>query len=140
MRDEIRRIMVRHGAVVTLIGALSGLVYTMVISGDVSGGIRAWHVAHLQGVMTGMLMIAVSSFASRLTIGAKACRVMAVSFIITGYCYALGPVWGAMFGVRGLEPAMPITNVIMFISNTAASISVLVGLVILITGTGKNPA
>lgn len=61
MNDELRLFMVRHGGIVAFIGALAGLAYTFVLTGDIPGCIRAWHLAHLQGVMTGILLIAVSS-------------------------------------------------------------------------------
>jgi hypothetical protein len=138
MKADIRRMMVMHGGIVAFIGALSGLVYTFVISGDIPGSMRAWHLAHLQGIMTGMLIIAVSSFVDHVALDEKKSRIMAVSFIITGYCYAIGPVWGAVFGVRGLSPEMPAANIVMLVSNTVASVSVLIGLGLLISGAKKT--
>jgi hypothetical protein len=138
MGNENRRFMMMHGSIVAFIGALSGLVYTLVISGDLPGSIRAWHIAHLQGVMTGILIIAASSAVPHLQLDLKKCRAMAIFFVITGYCYAIGPVWGAVFGVRGIAPTGPATNVLMFISNTVASISVLIGLGFAIHGARKT--
>lgn len=138
MGDDNRRFMIRHGSIVAFLGAISGLIYTLVISGDIPGSIRAWHIAHLQGVMTGILIIAVSSAVPYLQLDAKKCRLMAVFFVVTGYCYAIGPVWGAVFGVRGISPAGPVTNVLMFTSNTVASISALIGLGFAIHGSRKS--
>jgi len=138
MGDENRRFMVKHGSIVAFLGAISGLMFTFVITGDIPGSIRAWHIAHLQGVMTGILIIAVSSALPHLQMDFKRCRLMAVFFVITGYCYAIGPVWGAIFGVRGIALTGPATNVVMFISNTVASISVLIGLGFAIFGARKT--
>ena len=51
---------------------------------------------------------------------------------------AIGPVWGAIFGVRGIALTGPATNVVMFISNTVASISVLIGLCFVIYGARRT--
>ncbi|HSA16506.1 MAG: hypothetical protein AB2L13_14830 [Spirochaetota bacterium] len=138
MNDSIRRILIMHGGIVTSVGALSGLLYSLAISGDMPGSVQAWHLAHLQGILTGLLIIAVSSCVSHIRLDAGKSLVMAVCFIITGYCYAFGPIWGALFGVRGLFPEMPVANIVMFVSNTVASVSVLAGLGLLVFGAWRK--
>ncbi|HSV95603.1 MAG TPA: hypothetical protein VLM75_01585 [Spirochaetota bacterium] len=133
-----RRSMIMHGGIVALLGAFSGLGFALAISGDIPGSVRAWHLAHLQGILTGILIIAVSSCVSHITLDAKKMKIMKLCFIVTGYCYAVGPVWGAVFGVRGLAPEMPAANIVMFLSNTVASISVLIGLGLLIAGARRK--
>ncbi len=59
---DLHLFMIKHGAIVTLLGSLSELGYTIVISGDIPGTMRSWHLAHLQGVLTGILIIAASSY------------------------------------------------------------------------------
>lgn len=138
MNQTHRVFMIKHGAIVAFLGALSGLAYTFVITGDIPGSIRAWHLAHLQGVMTGILIIAVSSCISHLDLDQKKSRILIYSYVITGYCYSIGPVWGAIFDIRGLEPVMPLGNIMMFVSNSIASISVLIGLGMTIYGCIKT--
>ena len=138
MQTELRLFLVRHGAIVTLLGAFSGLAYAFVLTGDLSGSMRAWHLAHLQGVLTGILLIAASSFITHLPLSPAILSAAAYSFVITGYCYAIGPVFGAVLGVRGLEPAAPLTNLVMYTSNLVASISIVVGLVLTIYGASKK--
>jgi hypothetical protein len=138
MNQAHRLFMIKHGAVVAFLGALSGLVYTFVITGDIPGSIRAWHLAHLQGVMTGILIIAVSSCVSHLKLNQRKSQILIYSYVITGYCYSIGPVWGAILDVRGIEPVMPLGNIIMFVSNSVASISVLVGLGLTVYGSMKK--
>lgn len=138
MNDELRLFMVRHGGIVAFIGSLAGLAYTFVLTGDIPGGIRAWHLAHLQGVMTGILLIAVSSCINYLNLDPKRRHLVAYAFVITGYCYSIGPIWGAVAGVRGIEPVAPISNILMFVSNSVASISVIIGISLIIYGTGKK--
>jgi hypothetical protein len=47
-------------------------------------------------------------------------------------------VFGAVAGVKGLEPALPVGNLIFYASNTIASLSVLVGLGLIIYGARKR--
>jgi len=138
MNQMHRVFMIKHGAIVAFLGALSGLAYTFVITGDIPGSIRAWHLAHLQGVMTGILIIAVSSCITHLNLDQRKSRILAYTYVITGYCYSIGPVWGAIFDVRGIEPVMPLGNIMMFVSNSIASVSVLIGLGLTIYGCRKT--
>lgn len=65
-------------------------------------------------------------------------RILAYSFVIFGYCHSIGPVFGAVAGVKGLEPALPVGNLIFCASNTIASLSVLVGLGLIVCGVRKR--
>lgn len=138
MNSDLRLFMVKHGAVVALLGACSGLAYAFILTGDMQGSMRAWHLAHLQGVLTGILLIASSSYITHVNLTQRGCRITAYSFVITGYCYSIGPIFGAVFGVRGIEPVMPASNLIMYLSNLVASISIVVGLVLTIYGAAKK--
>jgi hypothetical protein len=137
VKDEMRLFLIRHGAIVALLGSLAGLGYMFVITGDFPGSFKAWHLAHLQGVMTGIMIIAVSSLVTRLSLNDRKLRILAYSFVIFGYCYSIGPVFGAVVGVEGIEPALPLANMLFYASNTIASLSVLLGLGLIIYGARK---
>jgi hypothetical protein len=134
----MRLFLIRHGAIVALLGSLAGLGYMLVITGEFPGSFKAWHLAHLQGVLTGIMIIAVSSLITRLSLDGRKLRILAYSFVIFGYCYSIGPVFGAVVGVKGLVPALPVGNLIFYASNTIASLSVLVGLGLIIYGARKR--
>ncbi len=138
MKDEVRLFLIRHGAIVALLGSLAGLDYMFVITGEFPGSFKAWHLAHLQGVLTGIMIIAVSSLVTSLRLDDRKLRILAYSFVIFGYCYSIGPVFGAVLGVKGLEPALPVGNILFYTSNTIASLSVLVGLGLIIYGVRKT--
>ena len=137
MKNEVRLFMVRHGAIVAFLGSLAGLAYTFVITGEIPGSMKAWHLAHLQGVMIGIMIIAVSSLVALVNLDDRNLWILAYCFVVTGYCYSIGPVVGAVLGVRGIEPALPVGNILFFASNTVASLSVLVGLGFTIYGARK---
>lgn len=137
MKDEVRLFLIRHGGIVAFLGSLTGLAYTFVVTGELPGSIRAWHLAHIQGVMIGIMILAVSSLVTRLNLDDRKLWVLAYCFVVTGYGYSIGPVFGAVVGVRGIEPVLPITNIVFYVSNTIASLSVLIGLGMTIFGTRK---
>jgi hypothetical protein len=138
VKDETRLFLIRHGAIVALLGSLAGLGYMFVITGEFPGSFKAWHLAHLQGVLTGIMIIAVSSLVNLLSLDERKLRILAYSFVIFGYCYSIGPVFGAVLGVRGLEPTLPVGNILFYTSNTIASLSVLMGLGLIIFGARKT--
>ena len=140
MNTNLHLFMVKHGAVVALLGACSGLMYTFVLTGDISGSMRAWHLAHLQGIVIGVLILAASSYITHLGLAQKGLRIVAYSFVITGYCYSIGPIFGAIFNVRGIEPVMPVSNLLMYLSNLVASISIVIGLALTFYGAAKKRA
>ena len=138
MKNEVRLFLIRHGAIVALLGSLSGLGYMFVITGEFPGSYKAWHLAHLQGVLTGIMILAVSSLVTLLSLDDRKLRILAYAFVVFGYCYSIGPALGAVLGVRGIEPAMPVGNLLFYASNTIASLSVLVGLGFIIYGARKT--
>jgi hypothetical protein len=138
VKNEVRLFLIRHGAIVAFLGSLTGLAYTFVVTGELAGSIRAWHLAHIQGVMIGIMILAVSSLVTRVSLEGRKLWILAYAFVITGYCYSIGPVLGAVLGVRGIEPAMPVANLVFYVSNTIASLSVLVGLGLTVYGARKK--
>ena len=138
MENEVRLFLIRHGAIVAFFGSLAGLAYTFVITGEFPGSIKAWHLAHLQGVMIGIMILAVSSLVPHVNLDDRKLWILSYCFVITGYCYSIGPVFGAVLGVRGIEPVLPVGNILFYASNTIASLSVLVGLGLTIYGAQKT--
>lgn len=137
MKNEVRLFLMRHGAIVAFLGSLAGLAYTFVITGQLPGSIRAWHLAHLQGVLVGILILALSSVVTLLNMEGRKLWILAYCFVVTGYCYSIGPVFGALVGARGIEPALPVGNLLFYASNSIASLSVLVGLGLTVYGARK---
>ncbi len=138
MKDEVRSFLIRHGAFVAFLGSLNGLAYTFVITGEIPGSIKAWHLAHIQGVMIGIMILAVSSLVAFVNLEDRKLKILAYCFVVTGYCYSIGPALGAVLGVRGIEPALPVGNILFYTSNTIASLCVLVGLGLTIYGARKT--
>jgi len=123
-----RTSLVFHGIVVIVLGLLAGIPYALVIGGDLSGEVRAWRMAHLEGVLNGMLMIVISAAGDSLSLSAGRSRLLLRCFLVAGYGNIAASVIGASFGVRGLTPAGPASNFVTYAIFMAAVVAVLLGL------------
>ncbi len=134
MKDRIRNSLVLHGLVATLLGVVSGAVLAFILTGDIPGGARAWHQAHLQGIMSGLLAMAAGAFVRHLRLGEGALRFMGWAFILQAYGFSLGTVAGALTGHRGLEAVMPVGNIVLYVAYTIAGVSSLAGVIVALYG------
>mgnify|MGYP003694112701 CR=1 FL=1 len=57
MEPRLRARLVFHGAVVVMLGLLAGFPHAFVLTGQLVGEERAWRMAHLEGLLNGMLMM-----------------------------------------------------------------------------------
>ncbi len=128
MDDHSRRSLVLHGIIVVLLGLLAGFPYAMVIAGDLAGDIRAWRMAHLEGVLNGLVLVGVGAAGSLLSLSAGKTRLLVFSLLVAGYGNVGAAALGASFGVRGLSPSGPAANFVVFAVFTAAIVGVLLGL------------
>ena len=79
MDPRWRARMVLHGSLVVMIGLLAGLPYAMVLTGGLAGEERAWRMAHLEGVLNGLLVLAMAAGGDVLVLSARSQAVLAVS-------------------------------------------------------------
>lgn len=120
--------MVLHGTLVVGIGLLAGLPYALVLTGALAGEERAWRMAHLEGVLNGLLVLAVAAAGDALVLSSRAQAVLAVSLIGMAYANVLASIVGASFGVRGLSAAGPPANTVVYLLFWLAIVGVFVGL------------
>lgn len=140
MEKKLRANLVFHGAVVILLGMLAGFPYAFVVMGTMEGELRAWRMAHLEGVLNGLLCIGAGSVVGVLALGDGMKRALTWSFIVMAYCNVVASVLGAVTGQRGLELAQPLSNALVFILFTIAIVGVFVGLGLLIFGARPGAA
>lgn len=129
--------LVLHGALVTLAGLLAGFPYAMVVTGDLAGEERAWRMAHLEGVLNGLLMLAAAAVGGRLALGAGEQRALFVGLVVAGWGNVVAAALAAIYGVRGLEPAGPLANLAVFALFTAAVVGVLVAVALVAIGAAR---
>jgi hypothetical protein len=137
---KLRANLIFHGAIVILLGMLAGFPFALVAMGSMEGEVRAWRMAHLEGVLNGLLCIAAGAVGRNLALGAGAQRLMTWSFVVMAYGNVLASIFGAWTGQRGLEFAMPVSNMIVFATFMVAVVAVFVGLILLAYGARPGAA
>jgi hypothetical protein len=140
MERALRRTMVFHGAIVVLLGMLAGFPYAFVVMGSLEGSERAWRMAHLEGVLNGLLLLAVAGVGGRLVLPARQGQVLAWALVVTGYANVVAAIIGATFAVRGLAPGGSFSNTIVYTLFMAAIAGVFVALGLVAAGARRRPS
>ena len=87
MSERIQALMVAHGALVFLAGMVAGFPFAFHILGQIElwpipgsldvqipGDYRGWRMAHLEGILNGLLLIGVAAVGTRLRSSERAAR------------------------------------------------------------------
>ena len=82
MSERLQALLVAHGALIFLAGMIAGFPFAFHILGRVElwpipgsldlqipGDYRGWRMAHLEGILNGLLLIGVGAVGSRLRLG-----------------------------------------------------------------------
>ncbi len=128
LSSGVRASLVLHGVVVIVLGLLAGFPYALVVTGDLVGEVRAWRMAHLEGILNGLVLIGVGAAGSVIALDARQASWLFWSLLVAGYGNVVAATIGAWFGVRGLAPTGPASNFVVFALFTAAIVGVFVGL------------
>src|SRR4029078_11877167 len=96
-----------HGAAVIWIGLMAGFPFGMVIMGRMHGDERAWHMAHLEGVLNGLLSFVAAAALPLLKLDERRIPLYAYGFIVAGYGNVLASIFAAIVRQRVLELALP---------------------------------
>ena len=137
---RLRASLVAHGVIVIVLGLLAGFPFAFVITGGLEGDLRAWRMAHMEGVLNGLTMIAVGAAGGLITLGPAQARWLWAGFLLAGYGNVIASVIAATFGVRGLALEPPASNVVVFLLFTAAIVGVFVGLWLTAAGAFRRAA
>src|SRR5262245_22960114 len=130
--------MIFHGAVVILLGLLAGFPYALVVTGTLVSSERAWRMAHLEGVLNGLLVIAVAAVWDRLALAGRKRDVLVWALVLMAYGNVVASAIGATFAVRGLDPGGPFSNTLVYLLFMAAVVGVVVGLALVVDGAWKG--
>jgi len=128
MTTHLRKKLIFHGAIVILLGLLAGFPFAMVLLGSMHGEVRAWRMAHLEGVLNGLLVIAVAGIGRRLELDERQQRLLAWSLIVMAYGNVVASTIGATFGVRGLSPQGPAVNLLVYVLFMVAVVAIFVAM------------
>jgi len=136
--DDLSRRVIFHGAIVVLLGLAAGFPFAFVILGSMSGDVRAWRMAHLEGVLNGLVMFAIAGIASKLTLSRGQGTLLGWCLIVPGYGYVVARILGASAGVRGLEAGGSVMNTIVYLLFVVAVATITTAMVLLALGTRKR--
>lgn len=128
MTPRMQSTMIANGALVFLVGMVAGFPYAFVIIEKIAlwpipgsidwappGDVRAWRMAHLEGILNGLTLIAVGAAGGRLKITRRAELIIGWGLIITSWGNISASVIGPLFGGRGLEFGGGISNSLMYL-------------------------
>lgn len=109
MERQLQGLLVAHGALVLLAGFAAGFPYgtTVVASlgadapATIGESLRAWRMAHLEGVLNGMLMIAAAAAAGSLSLSPVQQRTIFWGLVVSGWTNIAASTLSALTGGRG---------------------------------------
>jgi hypothetical protein len=124
-----------HGAIVLLAGLLCGApLGSAIVRAGSEERIRGWRVAHLSLIMGGILLLAVAGIADQLRLGPIAQHLLVWSLVVASYIFAVVLPLAAHYGHRGLTPADPFLNRVVYLGNMLGAAGLIVGTLVLLWG------
>ncbi len=104
-----------HAVVIILLGMLAGFPYgSLIVSGGAEETIRGWRLAHMEGLLNGLLLIVIAAVWSHVRLGDTARKLLWWFLVLGGYANTVAPITAAVTGHRGLEPSGPSLNWLVF--------------------------
>jgi hypothetical protein len=137
MIDSYVRKMIFHAAAVMWLGLMAGFPFGLVIMGRMEGDLRAWHMAHMEGILNGLLTLAAAAVLKYLSIDERRVPLYAWSFIVAAWTNIVASIIAALVHQRGLEMALPISNLIVFTIFVVGVLAILVGLYLILRGSQR---
>lgn len=138
MEPTLRARLVQHGAIVILIGLLAGFPYAFVVTGQMAGEERAWRMAHMEGLLNGMLALLAAGVWDALVLSAGQRRWLALSLLVAAYGNVIASILGASFGVRGLTLGGSVVNSLVYLLFVIAIAGVIAGVGLLALGGARG--
>jgi hypothetical protein len=138
MVDQWVRKMTYHGAAVIWVGLMAGFPFGFVVMGRMEGEARAWHMAHMEGILNGLFIFAAAALLPRLAVEERRLPLYGWSFILTGWTNIVASIIAALARVRGLELGLPISNLVVFSIFVVGVLASLVGLFLMMRGSRER--
>ncbi len=130
MDPKLRARIVLHGVIVIALGLLAGIPYASAIASGQAEPLRAWRMAHLEGVLNGLVAIALAAAGGVLVLNPRQQRLLAVSVVGMAYGNVVASILGAATGNRGLSPGGPPVNTAVYLLFVASILGIVVALVL----------
>ena len=152
LSDTDRRTLVRHGALVFLLGLLAGFPFAFEILGraeiwplpfrfefDMPGDVRGWRMAHLEGILNGLLLIGVAAVGPLLRLTPRGRAWVVYGLLVCAWGNITASWIGPLSETRGLAYDGLGWNSLVYALFVAAIVGV-VGAVVAIAAGAREPA
>ena len=153
MSDALRARLVAHGALVFLVGLLAGFPFAFHELGKIAlwpfidgipvsipGSTRARRMAHMEGILNGMLLFALAAVAPLLRLGGREPALLYWSLLTTAWGNILASLLGPLSGGRGLEFGSGAANSVMYLLFVAAIVGAITAAVVVFRGAWRRAA
>lgn len=152
MTEKDQRTLVAHGALVFLLGMAAGFPFAFEILGrfelwplpwtvefDMPGDLRGWRMAHLEGILNGLLLISVAAVGSHLRLGTRGAAWVTRGLLVCAWGNILASWIGPLTQTRGLAFSGISWNSIVYLLFVAAIIGVLGAMIAVFIGARARP-
>ncbi len=108
--------LIMHGAIVFFLGLAAGFPLAFELLGrlelwpvpgsvafEMPGDVRGWRMAHMEGILNGMLLILIAAVGDKLALSQKAAGRLVLAMIITAYGNIAASWIGPLSDTRGLS-------------------------------------
>lgn len=150
MTERQQQLLIGNGAIVFLLGMAAGFPLAFELLGrfelwplpfiiefDMPGDTRGWVMAHLEGVLNGVLLISIAAVAPRLTLSPKAGTYVFWGLLVTAWGNIAASTLSPLFDARGLSFG-GFMNSIVYLLFVAAIIAVIWAMVLVAIGAFKR--
>ncbi len=147
MSERLRSLLVAHGGLLFLAGLVAGFPFAFHILGRVElwpipgsldiqipGDYRGWRMAHLEGILNGLLLLGVGAAGGQLRLSERAARWAAWGFIVCGWANVAASFIGPLSGVRGLSFTGFGWNSLVFLLFMLAIVAVFIAMPLVVRG------
>lgn len=147
MTDRLQSLLVAHGALIFLVGMIVGFPFAFHILGrielwpipgsidiQIPGDYRGWRMAHLQGILNGLLLMGIGVLGSRLRLTDRAAQWLVRGLLVCGWGNMTASIIGPLAGARGLAFTGFEWNSLVFLLFAAAIAGIFVSMWLVFRG------
>ncbi len=153
MTERDQRTLVVHGALVFLLGLAAGFPFAFEILGrlelwpipgsvavDVPGDLRGWRMAHLEGILNGMLLFVGAAIAPLLRLGPRGAAWVTRGLLVCAWGNIVASWIGPLSETRGLSFTGISWNSLVYLLFVAAIVGVVGAMVAIFRGARAGEA
>jgi len=138
MREQVRRKLVFHAGMVITLGMLSGIPLAMTALGYMESQVSDWTLSHMEGLVNGLLMLAVAAAGGLLYLTPKQGTALYGCILFTGYSNALYGWVRGVSGQAGMDFAAPISNQIAALLGGLPIVTAFIAIALLMLGASRH--